>query len=181
MDESYDQSFFVSSCNVFLFSAGLEDSEENLFVSSCIPNSLQSLVSFVIVYGHLEVALEVSVLQDGVNEFVLIDVSNLQLGLGDNGHLHVGRGGGSIFILLVGEDIDADNGGFGRAMLSGFGGGVLGDLAGVALEHAVASLFDATSGGGGAVGRSSLCLLEFLVVRHLLKQNYYVGSKSILL
>lgn len=123
-----------------------------MLVSSGFPNSLQGLVGFLVVDGHLQVALQVTVLQDGVHEVVLVDFGHFQFGLGDDWHLHVGRGGGSVFVFLVGEDINAHDGGLGRSMLSGFGGGVLSDLAGVALEHAVASLLDATGGGGGAVG-----------------------------
>jgi hypothetical protein len=37
-------------------------------------------------------------------------------------------------------------------VLSGLGSGVLGDLTGDALEHAVAALLDITEGAGGAVG-----------------------------
>jgi hypothetical protein len=52
-------------------------------------------------------------------------------------------------------------------MFSWFGGGVFGDLAGEALEHAVSALFDLAPSGRGAVGCSGVALFEgVLVVRH---------------
>ena len=62
--------------------------------------------------------------------------------LGDDGDLDGSRGGGGIFVFLVGEDVNSNDGGLGGSMLSGFGGRVLSDLAWVALEHAVATLLN---------------------------------------
>ena len=56
-------------------------------------------------------------------------------------------------------------------MLSGFGGGVLSNLAGMSLEHAVTSFFDGAGLGGFTVGGSCLCFFKIFVVGHLLKLN----------
>ena len=66
----------------------------------------------------------------------------------------VWEGGGSrssVLVLLVGEDVDSDDGGFGGAVLAGLGSGVFDHLAGETLEHAVATLLNAAGGRGHAV------------------------------
>ena len=143
----------------------------DLPVASFLPDLAQVLEGFLIVSGQLEVGLEVSVLQDGANEVVLINIGNFVFDLGDEGDVDGGGGGGGVLVFLVGEDVDADDGGLGGPMLSGLGGGVLGDLAGVSLEHAVASLLDGTGGGGLVIGGAGLGLFKIFVVGHLLKLN----------
>ena len=143
----------------------------DLLVAPFLPDLVQVLEGFLIVSGQFEVHLEVSVLQDGTNEVVLINVGNFVLDLGDNGDLDGGGGGGGVLVLLVGEDIDADDGGLGGPMLSGLGGGVFSHFAGVPLEHAVASLLDRTGGGGLTIGGAGLSLFKIFVVGHLLKLN----------
>ena len=143
----------------------------DLLVAPFLPDLVQVLEGFLIVSGQLEVGLEVSVLQDGANEVVLINVGNFVLDLGDDGDLNGGGGGGGILVFLVGEDVDTDDGGFGGPMLPGLGGRVLGNLAGVAFKHAVASLLDGTGGGGFAIGGAGLSLFKIFVVGHLLKLN----------
>jgi alcohol dehydrogenase YqhD (iron-dependent ADH family) len=52
-------------------------------------------------------------------------------------------------------------------MLSWLGSGVLSNLAGHSLEHAIAALLDISKGNRGAVSTSSISLVKVvLVVRH---------------
>lgn len=99
-------------------------------------------------------------------EMVLINLSDLHFGLSNVGDLHCRGGRGSVFVFFVGEDVDANYGGFGGSMFSWFGSGILGHLAGKALEHTVTALLDTTSSCGGAIGGTGLNLLKFLVVGH---------------
>jgi hypothetical protein len=107
------------------------------------------------------------------------NISNTILLLDDVRDLQSSWSGGSIFILLVGEDINADNSGFGWSMFSRLGCGVLGNFARESLQHTVSTLLDATGGSGNTVWGSSFNFLEIsLIFWHLLNQKYYVGIKS---
>lgn len=101
--------------------------------------------------GQFKVRLEITVGENDGDELVLIDIGDLQFLLGHVGNIGSGGSGSSIFVLLVGEDFDTDDGSLGGSVLSGLGSGVLGDLAGEALEHTVAALLDVTEGAGSAV------------------------------
>ena len=146
------RSFFVSSRDELLLASSLLDREEHGFITPIVPHLFQDIEGLLIILGQLQVFLEGAVVQNGTDEVVLTDVSHLVFSLGDVGDLDGGSSGGSIFVLLVGEDVDADNGGLGGSVLSWLGSGVLGNLAGMSLEHAVASLLDGASLCGFTVG-----------------------------
>ena len=164
-------SFFVPSWNVLFQTSCLLDGEEHLLVSSFLPDLAQVLECFFVISGKLKISLEVSIFKNSTHKVILIDIGNFVLSLGDDGNLNSWRGRGCIFVFLVCEDVNSDNGGLGGSVLSWLGSGVLGNLAGMSLEHAVASLLDGASLCGFTVRRTSLCLLEFFVVGHLLKLN----------
>ena len=171
---------FDSSSNEFFLAAGANSSEVDTIISSFVLPDFHQLVEDLLVFdGQLEGLIDSSVLHDSADEVIARDVGNSVLLLGDVGDLHGSWGGGSIFILLVGEDINADNGGLGGSMFSRLGSGVLADLAWESLQHAVSTLLDATSCSGSAVGWAGFNFLEIsLIVWHLLNQKYYVGIKS---
>lgn len=58
----------------------------------------------------------------------------LVLAAGDVGDVHVVGGGGEIFVLLAGEDIDGDEMDLGVTVLASLGGRHVDDLAGTALD-----------------------------------------------
>lgn len=162
-----DWSLFGSGRDELLLSDGPLDGEVDGLVTSLVPNLLELSVEFLVFNGELEVRLEVSVGEDDGDELVLVDVGDFEFLLGDGGGGAGGTGGGSVLILLVGKDVNADDGGLGRAVLSGLGSGVLGDLAGESLEHAVAALLDVSDQDGDAVSWSGISLLEgVFFVRH---------------
>lgn len=78
----------------------------------------------------------------------------LVLATGDVGDVHVVGGGGEIFQLLAGEDVDGDQVDLGVTVLAGLGGGHVDDLARAALDDDVTTLPQSRAlhgvGGGGA-------------------------------
>jgi len=73
-----------------------------------------------------------------------------------------------IFVLLTGEDIDADDMGLGVTVLSGLGNRDLHDLARLALQQAVTVLTEGTSLHREGVGGTGLSGFEGVIgVRHL--------------
>jgi hypothetical protein len=147
-----DRSLFGSDRDELLPATCPLDGEVDGLVAPLIPSLLELIVSCLIFDGKLEVRLEIAVRENGGYELVFINIGNFQLLLGDVGDVGCGGSGGGVLVLFVGEDFDSDDGGLGGSVLSGLGSGVLGDLAGETLEHAVASLLDITKGAGGAVG-----------------------------
>lgn len=161
------RSLFGSSGDELLLSGGTLDGEVDGLVSPLIPSLLQGVIGLLIINRQLEVRLEVPVRKNHRNKIILIDIGDLQLLLSHVRNRTSGTSRSSILVLLIGEDINTDNRGLGRAVLPGLGSGVLSHPAGEALEHAVTALLDVSDRNRSAVSRSSIALLKgVLLVRH---------------
>jgi len=146
------RSLFVSSGDPLLLSDGSLDGEENLLFSSFFPHLGKGLVGFLVFSRELESAEKTSIFFNSMNEIITINIGDFHFSLDDDGNLDSSSSGGGIFVLLVSEDVSADNGGFGRSVLSGLSSGVFYHFAGVSLEHAMASLLDGASSLRLAIG-----------------------------
>ena len=107
-------------------------------------------------------------------EAVIRDVKNRILALGHVGTVDVVGGGANVFVFAVSENIDADNVGFGMAVLSRFGGADISNFARAAVDDNVAAFANKTrlhgKGGGctgiGGVDGKVFLLLQLLLIRH---------------
>lgn len=136
-----------------------------------VPSLFQLVIDLLIVLRQLEVGLQVSICQNHWHKSVFINIGHFVLLLDDVGNHDTGTGGGGIFVFLVGEDVDSDNCGFGRSMLSGFGCRVIDHFAGKSFDQAISSFLNISSCGWSAVWCSCISFLKgVLLVRHLLNQ-----------
>lgn len=84
---------------------------------------------------------------------------------GDVGDVHVVGGGGEIFQLLVGEDVDGDDVDLGVTVLASLGGRHFNDLAGTTLDDNVTVLSQSGALHGVGRGRTSVGGLEGLMLK----------------
>lgn len=92
-------------------------------------------------------------------------------------------GGGQIFKLLAGEDVESDKVNLSVTVLSGLGGGHVDDLARAALDDNVTVLPQcrALHGvGGRGTGIGTLDIIEYLCRENAVNQNYSeMGRKGV--
>jgi len=97
-------------------------------------------------------------------EETIIDIDQLVLSSVNVGDVHVVGGGAEIFILLLGEDINADQVDFGVTVLARLGGTHIDNLAGTSLDEDVATLAESRALHGEAQRRPRRDGGEFLLV-----------------
>mmetsp|Transcript_31457 Transcript_31457/g.47033 ORF Transcript_31457/g.47033 Transcript_31457/m.47033 type:complete len:235 (+) Transcript_31457:164-868(+) len=142
------------------------DSDTNL-VLSIIPSITNFLSHVLRVSRKINIGLLVSPLIHKCKLIIISNIDDFPLGTDNDGDSSSVGGGNHIFKLLSGEDVDGEEVTFGVAVLSGLGDGDAEDLAGLSLDHDVASLLDLTSfhrNGGRGTGVGTLDVV--FVIRH---------------
>lgn len=110
----YRSFFFGPSSDEFFLSAGADGGEVDTVIGSLVLPNLGQLIEDLLVFdGQLEGLIDGAVVHNSGDEVVGRDVGNGVLLFGDVGDLHGGGGRCGILILLVGEDVDSDDGGLG--------------------------------------------------------------------
>ena len=151
-DDRDESILFDAGSHELLSAAGVDGGEVDAFVFGPAGPDLCQLAEHLIVFNRqLQSLVNSPIFKNPGDEVLGGDVCDLVLLLEDVGDLEGGGSRSSVLVLLVGEDVDSDDGGFGGAVLAGLGSGVFDHLAGETLEHAVATLLNAAGGRGHAV------------------------------
>ena len=95
---------------------------------------------------------------------LVVDVDELELGLGDDGAGHGVRGGAEQLVLLEVEDVLAGDGALGAAVLAVLEDVHVGDLARAPADADEVALLEVAGGAGERVGRTRVGALEVLEV-----------------
>ena len=90
----------------------------------------------------------------------MLGTYKLELTTRDVGNVHVVSGGGEIFILLAGEDVESSKMDLGVTVLAGLGGGHIDNLAWASLDHNVSVLTQGRALHGKGKRRASIGGLE---------------------